>query len=45
MTGEAVRQFSDDVRGGRRDEQEIGAIGEIDMSRAASFLFRRRSSS
>ena len=39
MTGETVREFGDDVRGRRRDEQKIGAIRERDVPGMPAFLF------
>ena len=39
MTREAVREFRDDVRGRRRDEQKIGAICQLDVTGPPVFLF------
>ena len=39
MTGETVRELGDDLRGGWRDEKEVCAIGELDVTGAPIFLF------
>ena len=39
MTRQAVRQFGDDVRRGRRDQEKIRAVGQLDVARPPVFLF------
>ena len=44
MTGEAVRELGDDVRGRGRDQEQIRRDRRARYGRDASFAFRRRSS-
>ena len=39
MIGETVRKFGDDIRGGRRDEEQVRAIRQLDMAGTPVFLF------
>ena len=39
MTRQTVREFGDDVRGGRRDQEKVRAIGEINVTGPPVFFF------
>jgi hypothetical protein len=39
MAGQAVRELGDEVRGGRRDHQQVRAIGELDVTGPPILLF------
>ena len=39
MTGQTVRKFGDDVRGGRRDQKQVRAIREINVTGPPVFFF------
>ena len=39
VVGKTLREFRDDLRRGRCDEQQIRAVGQFDVARLPAFLF------